>query len=142
LLVNDRPDIARAAGADGVHLTGNSLPAAVVRKQFGSEFLIGVSSHSEAEVRVAKDGDADFVVFGPVFDTESKRIFGEPQGLEKLRQIANVSGGIPVVAIGGINVENVESCFAAGASGVAAIRLFSDAEHLLSMAEVVRRKWL
>ncbi|HEX7773081.1 MAG TPA: thiamine phosphate synthase, partial [Pyrinomonadaceae bacterium] len=71
LLVNDRADIARAAGADGVHLTSQSLPADVVRNIFGPEFLIGVSTHSLDEARAARDGGADFVVFGPVFETES-----------------------------------------------------------------------
>src|SRR5215213_3988547 len=71
LLVNDRADIARAAGADGVHLTTRSLEAAVVRRAFGEDFLIGVSAHSLEEARAARDGGADFAVFGPVFDTPS-----------------------------------------------------------------------
>jgi thiamine-phosphate pyrophosphorylase len=124
LLVNDRADIARAAGADGVHLTSQSLPAGVVRRTFGSEFLIGVSTHSLDEARAARDGGADFVVFGPVFETESKRGFGAPQGLDKLRRIADELRGFPVLAIGGISLENAGACFDAGASGVAAISLF------------------
>ena len=124
LLVNDRADIARAAGADGVHLTSQSLPAGVVRNIFGSEFLIGVSTHSLDEARAARDGGADFVVFGPVFETESKRGFGAPQGLDKLRQVADELRGFPVLAIGGISLENAGACFDAGASGVAAISLF------------------
>ena len=124
LLVNDRADIARAAGADGVHLTSQSLPAGVVRNIFGSEFLIGVSTHSLDEARAARDGGADFVVFGPVFETESKRGFGAPQGLDKLRQVADDLRGFPVLAIGGISLENAGACFDAGASGVAAISLF------------------
>jgi thiamine-phosphate pyrophosphorylase len=124
LLVNDRADIARAAGADGVHLTSQSLPAGVVRRTFGSEFLIGVSTHSLDEARAARDGGADFVVFGPVFDTESKRGFGAPQGLDKFRQVADELRGFPVLAIGGISLENAGACFDAGASGVAAISLF------------------
>lgn len=124
LLVNDRADIARAAGADGVHLTAQSLPADVVRKICGPEFLIGVSTHSLAEARAAQAGGADFVVFGPVFETESKRAFGEPQGLDKLREVASELGEFPVLAIGGITHENLESCLAAGASGIAGISLF------------------
>jgi thiamine-phosphate pyrophosphorylase len=124
LLVNDRADIARAAGADGVHLTSQSLPAGVVRRTFGSEFLIGVSTHSLDEARAARDGGADFVVFGPIFETESKRGFGAPQGLDKLRQVADELRGFPVLAIGGISLENAGACFDAGASGVAAISLF------------------
>ena len=125
LLVNDRADIARAAGADGVHLTSQSLPAVEVRRIFGREFLIGVSTHSLAEARAASDG-ADFVVFGPIFDTESKRAFGEPQGLDKLRELTSKLPEIPVIAIGGITMENFDACLGSGASGVAAIRLFNE----------------
>src|SRR5689334_25279397 len=85
LMVNDRVDVARAAGADGVHLTARSLPADVVRKICGPDFLIGVSTHTLDEARAAQAAGADFVVFGPIFETESKRAFGEPQGLDKLR---------------------------------------------------------
>lgn len=141
LLVNDRVDIAREAGADGVHLTTTSLPARVVREKFGSEFLIGVSTHSREEVRVAQTGGADFVVFGPVFDTESKRVFGEPQGVETLREITAEAGEFPVVAIGGITFDNVGECFAAGASGIAAIRLFSDAERLVAIVDAINAGW-
>jgi len=124
LLVNDRFDIARAAGADGVHLTSRSLPASVVRSICGDGFLIGVSTHSLQTSLDARAAGADFVVFGPVFETPSKQIFGEPQGLEKLREVTNALEGFPVLAIGGINLDNAADCFRAGASGIAAIRLF------------------
>lgn len=125
LLVNDRFDVARAAGADGVHLTSLSLPASVVREACGSEFLIGVSTHSLDEARRARDGGADFVVFGPVFETESKRAFGPPQGLEKLQRVTSELQGFPVLAIGGVTLDNAESCYAAGASGFAGISWFN-----------------
>ena len=125
LLVNDRADIARAAGADGVHLTANSLPADVVRSLCGPEFLIGVSTHSLAEARAARDKGADFVVFGPVFE---KLGFGTAQGLDKLRQVTDDLGDFPVLAIGGITLENFAACLDAGASGVAAIRLLNNPE--------------
>lgn len=124
VLVNDRVDIARAASADGVHLTSRSLPANIVRKICGPEFLIGVSTHSLAEARAAQAAGADFVVFGPIFDTELKRAFGEPQGLDKLRQVTSDLGEFPVIAIGGITRENFASCIAAGASGIAGISMF------------------
>jgi thiamine-phosphate pyrophosphorylase len=130
LLVNDRSDIARAAGADGVHLTAQSLPVAVVRKTCGAEFLIGVSTHSLAEAQAARDAGADFVVFGPVFETESKRAYGAPQGPEKLREVTRALGEFPVVAIGGITLENFSECFEAGARGVAAIRMLNTAENM------------
>ena len=124
LIVNDRVDIALAAGADGVHLTSTSLPARVVRRICGPEFLIGVSTHSLETARDARDSSADFALFGPVFETESKRAYGPPQGLHKLQQITSDLQSFPVVAIGGITLDNAESCFAAGASGIAGIRLF------------------
>jgi thiamine-phosphate pyrophosphorylase len=138
LLVNDRSDIARAAGADGVHLTTQSLPVEVVRNVFGAEFVIGVSTHSLDEARVAQAGGADFVVFGPVFETESKRTYGAPQGLEKLREVTRALEEFPVVAIGGIELQNVGACFEAGARGVAAIRLLNDAGNMASIVETIR----
>ena len=138
LLVNDRSDIARAAGADGVHLTSQSLPAAILRATYGPEFLIGVSTHSLDEARAAQAGGADFVVFGPVFETESKREFGEPQRLNKLEQVTSELRDFPVVAIGGITLDNVRACFDAGARGVAAIRLLNDAERMSSIVESIR----
>ncbi len=126
LIVNDRFDVARAAGAAGVQLTTQSLPVSIVRPLCGEDFLIGVSTHSLETARLAAQDGADFVVFGPVFATESKRIFGAPQGLEKLREVASALKGFPVVAIGGIDRDNIEQCYKAGASGVAAIRLFSE----------------
>lgn len=125
VLVNDRFDVARAAGADGVHLTAVSLPARVVREMCGPEFLIGVSTHSVAEARAARDGGADFVVFGPVFETDSKRAYGPPQGLDKLRQVTSDLADFPVLAIGGVTLDNAEECFAVGASGFAGISWFS-----------------
>jgi len=130
LLVNDRSDIARAASADGVHLTTQSLPVDVVRSICGKGFLIGVSTHSLEEARAARAGGADFVVFGPVFETESKRAFGEPQGLDKLAEVARNLGEFPVVAIGGITLDNVDECFQAGARGIAAIAMLNDTENL------------
>jgi thiamine-phosphate pyrophosphorylase len=138
LLVNDRSDIARSAGADGVQLSAQSLPASVVRQIYGSEFLIGVSTHSLETAREAAMNGADFVVFGPVFETESKRAYGAPQGLEKLRAVAVALHDFPVIAIGGITMEKVESCFAAGARGIAAIRLLNDAATLASVVEKIR----
>jgi thiamine-phosphate pyrophosphorylase len=130
LLVNDRSDIARAAGADGVHLTTQSLPVEVVRSICGVDFLIGVSTHSLDEARAARAAGADFVVFGPVFETESKRIYGKPQGVDKLAEVARELDEFPVVAIGGITLDNVDECFQAGARGIAAISLFNDTENL------------
>ncbi len=138
LLVNDRADIARAAGADGVHLTTQSLPAGQVRETYGSEFLIGVSTHSLEEAHAARREGANVAVFGPVFKTESKVGLGDPQGLEKLRKVATELKDFPILAIGGVSLDNVADCFKAGASGVAAIRLLSDAENLGNIIEEIR----
>jgi thiamine-phosphate pyrophosphorylase len=125
LLVNDRFDLALATGADGVHLTSVSLPTRVVREVCGPEFVIGVSTHSLDEARAARDNGADFCVFGPVFETESKRSFGPPQGLERLKEVVAGVPGFPVLAIGGVSIDNAESCFAVGASGFAGISWFN-----------------
>lgn len=136
LLVNDRADIACAAHCDGVHLTTQSIPTPVVRRAFGADFLIGVSTHTLTEARAARDEGADFVVFGPVFDTPSKRDYGSPPGLDALGEAALSLSPFPVVALGGINtVERARDCLRTGASGVAAIRLFGEAANL---REIVR----
>lgn len=130
LLVNDRADVARAAGAAGVHLTTHSIESGVIRRTFGDDFLIGVSTHSLEEVEAARDTRANFAVFGPVFETASKREYGEPLGLEKLQRVAAGVKPFPVLALGGVTRDNVEDCFRAGASGVAAIRVMNNAEEL------------
>ena len=130
VLVNDRLDVALAANAAGVHLGEKSLPLEVVaewrRSSWRRDFLIGVSCHSLESARAAMRGGADYIFFGPVFATPSKAAFGAPQGIELLRQVC-ASVEIPVLAIGGVNLENARECIAAGAAGVAAIRLFQDA---------------
>jgi thiamine-phosphate pyrophosphorylase len=138
LLINDRADVAAAAGAAGVHLAVQSVEAEVVRRAFGPSFLIGVSAHSLAEVQAARDGGADFAVFGPIFDTPSKRAYGAPLGLESLREAAQKLSPFPLLALGGITNENAPDALRAGASGVAAIRLFSEAEKLDAVAAAIR----
>ena len=138
LLVNDRADIARAAKADGVQLTAQSLTARVVRRSFGDDFLIGVSAHSLDEARDARAGGADFAVFGPVFDTPSKQRYGPPVGLERLRAAVGALAPFPLVAIGGITTLDHarDALERAGAAGIAAIRLFGDARS--NLHEIVR----
>jgi thiamine-phosphate pyrophosphorylase len=129
VFVNDRLDAARAAGAAGIHLGEKSLPLETVtewRRSAGrSDFLIGVSCHSLESACAAERGGADYIFFGPVFATPSKAAFGPPQGIERLREIC-ASVEIPVLAIGGVNLENARACIAAGAAGIAAIRLFQE----------------
>jgi thiamine-phosphate pyrophosphorylase len=141
LLINDRLDVAWAAGAAGVHLGENSLPLGEVagaKRRSGKEnFLVGASCHSpDAAVRAAHDG-ADYIFFGPVFATPSKTKFGAPQGLARLAEVCwGVS--IPVLAIGGITAENAASCVEAGAAGIAAIRLFQEASDLPALVGKLR----
>jgi thiamine-phosphate pyrophosphorylase len=130
VLVNDRLDVALAANAAGVHLGEVSLPLEAVikwRRSTGRPgFLIGVSCHTLESARVAGRGGADYIFFGPVFATPSKAAFGEPQGIERLREVC-AAVEIPVLAIGGVNLENARACREAGTAGIAAIRLFQDA---------------
>jgi len=120
LLVNDRLDVALAAGADGVHLPSAGVPPADARRLLGSGALVGVSCHSVEDVRRARDGGASFATLSPLFDTPSKRAHGPPLGLEPLR--AGAALGLPLVALGGITPERAAEARAAGAAGVAAIR--------------------
>ncbi|PYU24603.1 MAG: thiamine phosphate synthase [Acidobacteria bacterium] len=127
ILVNDRCDVAWAAGAAGVHAGEKSLPVQVLidaRRTSGlTNFLVGASCHSVGGAIAAAEQGADYLFFGPVFATPSKAGFGPPQGLDKLAQVGGAVS-IPVIAIGGITLENARACREAGAAGIAAIRLF------------------
>jgi thiamine-phosphate pyrophosphorylase len=138
LLVNDRADIAREAGAHGVHLTTSSFPTGVVRSTFGADFVIGVSTHTVAQAIAARGESANFAVFGPVFATASKQKYGEPVGLEARQTVVSAVAPFPVIALGGINLGNVANCFCSGAAGIAAIRLFQDASKLKSVVTRIR----
>jgi thiamine-phosphate pyrophosphorylase len=140
ILVNDRLDVALAAGAAGVHLGENSLPVETVsewRRSAGQlDFRTGVSCHSLDSARAAEQGGADYIFFGPVFATPSKAAFGPPQGVERLREVC-LAVEIPVLAIGGVGVENAFACVEAGAAGIAAIRLFQDPRNSEEIAALI-----
>jgi len=143
IFVNDRLDVAIAAGASGVHLGHESAPAReVVRWCRGgnapADFRVGVSCHSLDETREAESAGADHVFFGPIYDTPSKRSFGAPQGTERLAEVCR-SVRIPVIAIGGVNAENAAQCMRAGAGGIAAIRMFQEANDAQGLKEIVAR---
>ncbi len=136
ILVNDRADIAKSTGA-GVHLTTRSLTVDVVRAAFGPDLLVGVSTHTFEEVKAADQGGADFAVFGPVFETASKTQYGEPVGIEALHRVAtHVS--IPVLALGGVNLSNFRKVLDAGASGIAGISMFTEAQDLQSLVTTIK----
>jgi thiamine-phosphate pyrophosphorylase len=142
IIVNDRLDIAVAAGADGVHLGGESLPVSEINKMRGSGvlsegFLIGASCHWVEGAKSAEREGADYVFFGPIFETPAKIKFGAPQGIDRLAEVAS-SVSIPVIAIGGVAAENATACMEAGAAGIAAIRLFQEAEDLRATVAQLR----
>jgi thiamine-phosphate pyrophosphorylase len=131
VIVNDRLDMALAAGAAGVHLGGESVPVAeVVRWCRGGNapagFLVGRSCHGVEDARAAERAGANYVIYGPVFDTPSKRGFGPPQGIARLKEVC-AAVKIPVIAIGGVSAENSADCMRVGAAGIAAIRIFQEA---------------
>jgi thiamine-phosphate pyrophosphorylase len=125
LFINDRVDVALAVGADGVHLGGRALPAADVAR-IAPGLAVAVSTHARADVEAAARVGARFAVFGPVFDTPSKRPYGPPVGLAALRDASAV--GLPLLALGGVTAESAHACVAAGAAGVACIRAVLEAE--------------
>lgn len=144
ILVNERLDVAVAAGADGVHLGERSLCVAEARRfvamhRSEGEFLVGVSTHSVEAVQEAQAEGADYAIFGPIFATPSKLAYGLPQGTGKLAEACR-SVSLPLLAIGGITAENARECMRAGAAGIAAIRLFQDAKDLGSLVKVLRGK--
>jgi thiamine-phosphate diphosphorylase len=127
VLVNDRVDVAIAAGAHGVHLPATGVPAPRVRAVSPRGFLIGRSVHSGDEAaRIARAGGVDYLVFGTVFGSDSKPGV-RPAGLDALRAVTAAALPIPVLAIGGVTLERMGSIASAGAAGVAAIGLFADA---------------
>ncbi len=120
LIINERVDIAVGVGADGVHVGHNSMPVAEVRKLVGNSMLIGASTHGKVEATSAQEEEADFITYGPVFETPSKMKYGSPVGIVSLKSVVNCIK-LPVFAIGGIKSGNVGPVFSHGAFGVAMI---------------------
>jgi thiamine-phosphate pyrophosphorylase len=134
ILINDRLDVAIALRAGGVHLGNSSVPILETKRliavaqskgKLARDFVAGVSCHSMGEALAAQRDGADYIFFGPIFQTPSKAEFGPPQGIERLAEICRKIT-IPVWAIGGITGETIAACLRAGAVGAAAIRLFQD----------------
>lgn len=134
LLVNGRADVALAAGAGGVHLPGDGVPADALRRRFGPGLLLGVSTHAVDEVERARDAGADYATFGPVWETPGK---GPATGTAELARAA--ATGLPVYALGGVTIERFGAVAAAGAAGVAAIRLFQRPSELREAMEAARQ---
>ncbi len=125
LLINDRWDIALAVGAAGVHLPATGVPVAAVRRAAPAGFLITRSCHSPAEAAAAARDGADFCLLAPIFPTPSKP-GAVPLGIEALRAAA---AHARVLALGGVTEENIATCLAAGAAGMAGIRYFQPPGH-------------
>jgi thiamine-phosphate pyrophosphorylase len=134
LFINDHVDIAVAVDADGVHLGHQSLPASAVRNLVGKTMMIGVSTHTVEEARVAEQAGADFVTFGPIFETPSKAHLGAPVGLEALKEAKRVVG-IPLFGLGGIKGKNIGHVLWAGAYGIGMISAIFGAEDIRKRAK-------
>jgi len=130
LMVNGRIDVALATGADGVHLPEGGMPVGAIRNICPAQFLIGASVHTLNAAQAAKEGGADFVLFGPVFDSIGKT----GVGLESLANVCKSLDGFPVLAIGGINESTYQSVLKHGARGYAAIRYLNDKNVLRELA--------
>jgi thiamine-phosphate pyrophosphorylase len=127
LIINDRADIALALSADGVHVGQNDLPAEIARRVLGSESIIGVSTHNVEQVKIASALPVDYVAFGPIFQTGTKKDHDPIAGLDGLRSARTILGDRPLVAIGGINEANAAAAIEAGADSIALIAaLLSD----------------
>ncbi len=131
LFVNDRLDVALSVEADGIHLAGTSIPPRAVHKVTGGKMIIGVSTHTLEEAIEAEREGADFITFGPVYKTPSKKKYGPPVGIEKLKEVAE-KVSIPVFGLGGIKIERVQDVLKAGAQGVALISAILSSDNIES----------
>ena len=136
-IVNDRADLVRLAGADGVHVGQEDLPVELARRVLLPGQWVGVSTHTQAQMEEAEASSADYVAFGPVFPTASKERPDPVVGLERLRQVRGLTRK-PLVAIGGITLANAPSVIEAGADSVAVIHDLLAAEDIGAQA----RKYL
>jgi thiamine-phosphate pyrophosphorylase len=132
-IVNDRLDVALACGADGVHLGQNDIRVGVTRQIAPPGFIIGVSVGTVDEAVRAEEEGADYLAISPVFSTASKNDAGPGRGLDVVREIRR-SVSVPVIAIGGINLDNVREVIAAGADGVAVISAVVGSRDIIATA--------
>lgn len=140
LILNDRVDIALAVGADGVHVGQDDLPLAEVRK-LAPGLIAGVSTHDLDQVRAAATAGADYLGFGPVFATATKINPDPVVGLDGLRAAVAAAGSVPVVAIGGIGIEDAAAIAATGAAGICAISALSRAPDVTGAARRLAAPW-
>jgi thiamine-phosphate pyrophosphorylase len=139
LIINDHPDIALAADADGVHLGQDDLPLKEARQIMGKDRIIGISTHDPDQAAEAETSGADYIGFGPIFYTATKDA-GSPKGILTLREIKS-KVRIPVVAIGGITLNNVGAVLESGADAVAVATAILEGdieENARSFLDVIR----
>ena len=134
LFINDRVDVAVAVDADGVHLGGQSMPASAVRRIVGNSMLIGVSTHGLEEAKEAAARGADFITYGPVFETVSKAKYGSPVGYNSIVEIKK-QVKLPLFALGGVESGNIAQVINAGADGIALISGILAADDIKKAAE-------
>ena len=134
LFINDQVDIAMAVEADGIHLGHQSMPALAVRKIVGNKMTIGVSTHNIDEARAAEAEGADFITFGPIFETPSKLKMVNPVGLEAIKDVKRAIN-IPIFALGGIHGRNIGHVLWAGAYGISMISAIFGAEDIKKKAK-------
>lgn len=139
LFVNDRVDVALAAGADGVHLGQTDLPLDAARAIAGHRLLYGISTHDPAQMAQAYVERPAYAAYGPVFATTTKQNPDPVQGLEALAHAVRVAGDIPVVAIGGIAPRDANSVFATGVSAICAISSVNQAANVGEAARCMSR---
>jgi len=143
-IVNDNPSVALSSGADGVHVGADDVPLLECRLLLGPDAIVGVSTHSVEDVVAASEGGADYVGFGPVFETETKAQARPALGLEPLRAAAAAAAAaaakVPLFAIGGMTVERVAGVLATGAHGIAVASAIASAEDVESAARRFREQ--
>ena len=138
IIINDRADIAKVSGADGVHLGQDDMSPKDARKILGQDALVGLSTHNLEQVEASNLEPIDYIGFGPIFNSKTKSGHSPTTGLEELSKISKIAKN-PVVAIGGINSENFEQALKAGADKVAVVSDLSEAEDLEQKLLLYRR---
>jgi thiamine-phosphate pyrophosphorylase len=141
IIINDRVDIALTLKADGVHLGQDDMPPQEARKILGDDAIIGFSTHTFAQARAALDYPVDYIAFGPIFASNTKEDTATVQGLSRLREVRRMVGDLPLVAIGGINENNMRFVIECGAASVAMIgAVLSKAENIDTIFKKMLRR--
>ncbi|WP_018663606.1 thiamine phosphate synthase [Heyndrickxia acidiproducens] len=138
-IVDDDVDLALILGADGVHIGQDDEPVEAVRSKIGDK-IIGVSAYTFEEAEQAVRGGADYIGAGPIFPTQSKEDAKKAQGTQMIKKMRNNGIQIPIVGIGGINLENAAGVIAAGADGISVISAIASAENVTLAAETLRNQ--